>query len=109
MPKAREREMNIVDFMGHQEQNLIGGIINLRGDLWFMTKLDELYQYLNQWNGINKSSEVLISALFLDVHKGFYNSMLNFLRNSFSVAMMSARRSMRVSLLTTYACIQKIS
>lgn len=105
MPKATEREMNILDFMGHQEQNLIGGIINLQGDLGFMTKLDGLYQYLIQWSGINKSSEVLLTALFLDVHKGYYNSMLNFLRNSFSVAMMSTRRSIDAGLTAYHLCL----
>jgi len=105
MPKTNEREMSIIDFIGHQEQNLIGGIINLQKDLWFAAELDELYRYLMTWHRIHKSKELLITALFLDAHKSYYNSMLNFLRNSSSVALMSARRAIDSALTAYHLCI----
>ncbi len=101
MPKVSEKDSNIVDFIGLQEQSLIGGLINLKSELVFMVKLDELYQQLMRWHSIQKSDEMLVMGLFLDAHKSYYYAMLNFLRNGFSVSLMSARRAIEAG-LTAY-------
>lgn len=105
MAKSNLTSMNIIDFIGHQEQNLIGGIINLKAELGFMTTLDDNYQYLMSWYKPSTKTDMLVNALYLDVHKSYYLAMLNFLRNNFSVSMMSARKAIESVLTAYHLCI----
>jgi hypothetical protein len=96
--------INLVDFIGIQEQNIIGGLINLGDDFKYAGKLDQFYGYPLNFFSASQPGDGLIGSLYLDTHKHYCLSMANFFRNSISVSWMVTRKAIEHTLSAYYLC-----
>lgn len=90
-------EINFLEYLGHEEQNLLTSIINWKDEFDLFYNLDRIYQEPLK-RLVVSSGSVVVPQLYLFVHFHLYFSMSCLLRSHLSETLSSMRKAIDASL-----------
>jgi len=95
---------NILEFISFEHNNELVSIANLKDELGFLQKLDEIYQETKDAFPVDGDNDVhvMVGVMMVMAHSEFYAGMSQFLKSHLSKAFISLRISIDASFIAYY-------
>jgi hypothetical protein len=98
------KDLNLLEFLGTEEQNLLTGLMILKGDFDLFLSLDYIYQEPLKILVVSEKEDLIPFQLYRFIHFHLYFSMSCFLRYHISESLFSTRKAIDAA-LTAYKLI----